>query len=50
MQNVFPKLSATPGAVRSTGPDLGSSNDDIYRGLLGLGDDDVRRLTDAGVI
>jgi formyl-CoA transferase len=50
MQNVFPKLSASPGAVRSTGPALGESNDDIYRGLLGLGDDDVRRLTDAGVI
>jgi formyl-CoA transferase len=50
MQNVFPKLSATPGAVRSTGPALGASNDDIYRGLLGLGDDDLRRLTDAGVI
>ena len=50
MQNVFPKLSATPGAVRSTGPALGASNDDIYRGLLGLGDDDIRRLTEAGVI
>jgi formyl-CoA transferase len=50
MQNVFPKLSATPGAVRSTGPELGSSNDDIYRGLLGLGEDDIRRLSVAGVI
>jgi len=50
MQNVFPKLSATPGRVRSTGPALGASNDDIYRGLLGLDDDELRRLTAAGVI
>ncbi len=50
MQNVFPQLSASPGAVRSTGPALGSGNDDIYRGLLGLGDDEVRRLSDAGAI
>ncbi|HEV7707483.1 MAG TPA: CoA transferase [Asanoa sp.] len=50
MQNVFPKLSATPGAVRSVGPALGASNDDIYRGLLGLGDDELSRLRAAGVI
>jgi formyl-CoA transferase len=50
MQNVFPKLSASPGAVRSVGPALGASNDEIYRGLLGLGEDDLRRLSAAGVI
>ncbi|MBO0868916.1 MAG: CoA transferase [Micromonosporaceae bacterium] len=50
MQNVFPKLSASPGAVRSVGPALGASNDDIYRGLLGLGEDELRRLSAAGVI
>ncbi|SNT28227.1 formyl-CoA transferase [Asanoa hainanensis] len=50
MQNVFPKLSATPGQVRSTGPALGSNNDDIYRGLLGLRDDEISRLRAAGVI
>ncbi|MET7394337.1 CoA transferase [Dactylosporangium sp. NPDC005572] len=50
MQNVFPKLSASPGEVRSTGPALGADNDDVYRGLLGLGDDELGRLTGAGVI
>jgi formyl-CoA transferase len=50
MQNVFPRLSATPGRVRHAGPELGEHNDDVYRGLLGLGDDDLARLRADGVV
>jgi formyl-CoA transferase len=50
MQNVFPKLSASPGEVRAVGPALGADNDRIYRGLLGLHDDELDRLSKAGVI
>lgn len=50
MQNVFPKLSASPGRVRHAGPELGQDNDAVYRGLLGLGDDDLVRLRAEGVI
>jgi formyl-CoA transferase len=50
MQNVAPRLSDTPGAVRSLGPELGEHNDEVYRGLLGLGDDDLDRLRAAAVI
>ena len=36
MQNVAPRLSATPGAITSVGPELGQHNDEIFSGLLGL--------------
>ncbi|WP_240670584.1 CaiB/BaiF CoA transferase family protein [Actinoplanes solisilvae] len=38
MQNATPRLSESPGAVRSAGPALGEHNDEIYGGLLGLGE------------
>jgi formyl-CoA transferase len=50
MQNVFPRLSASPGSVRSPGPALGQHNDEVYRGLLGLDDQEIDRLHSAGVI
>lgn len=36
MQNVAPKLSETPGSIRSPSPELGQHNEEIYRHLLGL--------------
>ncbi|MFZ5608275.1 MAG: CaiB/BaiF CoA transferase family protein [Pseudomonadota bacterium] len=50
MQNVFPKLSATPGAVAWPGPALGAHNEEVYGGLLGLGADEMERLRQDGVI
>lgn len=50
MQNVAPKLSATPGAVRTAGPDLGEHNESVWGGLLGVAPDDLRRLHEGGVI
>ncbi|MFN6978808.1 MAG: CaiB/BaiF CoA transferase family protein, partial [Gemmobacter sp.] len=43
MQNVAPRLSATPGAVRHAGPDLGEHTDEVLQGLLNL---DAEKLAD----
>jgi len=50
MQNVAPRLSATPGRVAWPGPALGQHNREVYQGLLGLPDEEVERLADQAVI
>jgi crotonobetainyl-CoA:carnitine CoA-transferase CaiB-like acyl-CoA transferase len=51
MQGVFPKMSVTPGSVRSIAPQVvGQHNDEVFRGLLGLGDDEMLALATAGAI
>ena len=36
MQNVAPKLSETPGAIRRPSPAMGQHNEEVYRDLLAL--------------
>jgi crotonobetainyl-CoA:carnitine CoA-transferase CaiB-like acyl-CoA transferase len=51
MQNAFPKLSDTPSTVRSPAPEaIGQDNDEIYRGLLGLGEAEIADLRAAGAV
>jgi crotonobetainyl-CoA:carnitine CoA-transferase CaiB-like acyl-CoA transferase len=50
MPAVIPKLGTTPGAVRWAGPELGEHNDQIYRGLLGMGEERLGSLRESGVI
>src|SRR5207302_8825354 len=50
MQNVFPRLSDTPGEVRWPGPGLGQHNDEFYAGLLNKSRVELDTLRSAGVI
>jgi formyl-CoA transferase len=50
MQNVAPKLSATPGGIRSPAPELGEHNADIYGKLLGFDAARMAELTARGII
>lgn len=47
---VIPRLSKTPGRIDTLGPPLGNANDEVYRGILGLGDADMDSLRAEGVI
>ena len=50
MQNVAPKLSATPGEVNWVGPDLGEHNEAIYGELLGMDTRTMADLEERGII
>jgi formyl-CoA transferase len=50
MQNVAPRLSRTPGAIRWLGPELGQHNDDIYGRLLGVDEAQREQLASQGII
>lgn len=44
------RLSATPGEIRSAAPCLGEHNDYVYRGLLGMSENEINRLVVERVI
>jgi crotonobetainyl-CoA:carnitine CoA-transferase CaiB-like acyl-CoA transferase len=50
MQNVAPKLSATPGHVDTVGPELGQHNELIYGELLGMDSATMADLESRGII
>jgi succinyl-CoA---D-citramalate CoA-transferase len=50
MQNVFPRLSATPGGIDWTGPALGQHNEEVLQGMLGLAPEALAELKERGVI
>ncbi|GIL79517.1 hypothetical protein Vretifemale_8837, partial [Volvox reticuliferus] len=50
MPALLPVLSATPGATRWAGPELGEHTEEVLRGELGLGDQELAALRAAGAI
>jgi crotonobetainyl-CoA:carnitine CoA-transferase CaiB-like acyl-CoA transferase len=48
--NVVPRLTETPGRIKWLGPSQGAHADHVYRERLGLGEAEIARLQEAGVI
>ena len=47
---VVPRLSATPGGIRHTGPDLGADTRTVLTDELGLGAERIDELAAAGAV
>lgn len=50
MQNVVPKLSVTPGGIRSSAPELGQHNEEVYAGLMRFPPERIAALRAQSVI
>lgn len=50
MQNVAPKLSDTPGAVRHVGPELGEHTDEVLGELLGHSAEEIATWREKGIV
>ncbi len=50
MPGVVPKFSDTPGAIEQAGPRLGEHNSQVFASWLDYGEEDLRQLTELGII
>lgn len=46
----LPRLTRTPGSVRTAGPDVGEHTDEVLREILSMSEDEVGKLRDASVV
>jgi formyl-CoA transferase/succinyl-CoA--D-citramalate CoA-transferase len=51
MPGIVPKLSRTPGEVKHAGPEvMGKHNEEVYQGLLGYSQDQLKVLEEKKII
>ncbi len=50
MQNVFPRLSLSPGGIEHTGPALGAHTAEVLRDWIGLEESAIERLRQVGAV
>jgi formyl-CoA transferase len=49
MAGIVPKFAGTPGAVRTTGPELGQDTRQVLRDMAGLSDKQISDLVSRGL-
>jgi formyl-CoA transferase len=49
-ENIFPKLSRTPGNIKFLGKEIGADNDEIFKQRLGMNIDEIKKLKEEGII
>jgi len=47
---ILPKLDSTPGKTDWSGPKLGSHNEEVFRDILGLDNDELKALKASSVV
>mgnify|MGYP001945567938 CR=1 FL=1 len=50
MPGIVPKFSNHPGEIKWAGPKLGEHNEEVYKGILGMTDDEFNILQDLNII
>jgi crotonobetainyl-CoA:carnitine CoA-transferase CaiB-like acyl-CoA transferase len=50
VKGIIPKFKNYPGSIRFLGAELGEYNDDVYRNLIGLSQEEIEKLKENGVI
>src|SRR5699024_9064568 len=50
MPGIKPKISETPGEIKWPGPELGAPNEEVYKELLGMSDEELARLKEEDII
>jgi len=50
VKGIIPKFKNYPGSIRFLGAGLGEYNDDVYRNLIGLSQEEIEKLKENGVI
>lgn len=50
MPGIVPKFSETPGQIKWPGPKLGEHNDEVYKGILHMSEEEIEKLKDDEII
>ena len=50
MPGIFPHFSNSPGQVKWAGAEIGAHNEEVYKDLLGMSDEEIATLKEKGIV